>query len=120
MPTRPLKPCSYPGCRALVAGGGSRCVKHAKTEQRQYDRQRGSAAKRGYDGKWRRYRAAYLARNPVCVHCGDVAEAVDHIQPVSGPDDPKFFEPENHQALCASCHSRKTASEDGGFTGRGG
>jgi 5-methylcytosine-specific restriction protein A len=36
----------------------------------------------------------------------------DHIVPVSaGGDDDRA----NLQALCASCHSRKTATEDGGF-----
>ncbi|WEG14915.1 HNH endonuclease [Pullulanibacillus sp. KACC 23026] len=39
----------------------------------------------------------------------------DHIKPVSGPNDPLFWDPNNHQALCVSCHSTKTAKEDGGF-----
>jgi len=40
---------------------------------------------------------------------------VDHIQPVKGPEDPAFWDPRNHQALCRSCHSAKTAARDGGF-----
>jgi 5-methylcytosine-specific restriction protein A len=43
------------------------------------------------------------------------SEHVDHIKPVSGPGDPLFWEPTNHQALCQSCHSIKTAREDGAF-----
>ena len=113
MPREPLKPCSYPGCRLLVRGG-NRCEKHRKREQREYDRQRGSAAKRGYGRRWRRYRKAFLARHPVCVVCHDVAKHVDHIQPVSGPDDLLFWESSNHQALCASCHNAKTMREQGG------
>ena len=109
------KPCVHPGCMALVKGGGSRCSKHAQQDQREYDQQRGSAAKRGYGRRWQRYRASFLAEHPICSRCGDVAEAVDHIQPVTGPDDPLFWEPTNHQGLCQSCHSSKTASEDGGY-----
>jgi 5-methylcytosine-specific restriction protein A len=34
---------------------------------------------------------------------------------VTGPDDPLFYDPDNHQPLCASHHGRKTAKENGGF-----
>jgi len=46
------------------------------------------------------------------------AECVDHINPVSGPDDPEFYNPKNHQSLCNSCHSEKTAKEDGALGNR--
>lgn len=36
---------------------------------------------------------------------------VDHIIPVDGPDDPRFWDPENHQSLCHACHSAKTMAE---------
>jgi 5-methylcytosine-specific restriction protein A len=42
------------------------------------------------------------------------ATVVDHIKPHQG-DPELFWDSENLQALCAPCHSRKTASEDGGF-----
>lgn len=59
-------------------------------------------------------------RNPLCIHCYaegllTPSEHVDHIDAVNGPDDPKFWDPDNHQALCYSCHSKKTVKEDGGF-----
>jgi len=62
----------------------------------------------------------YLQRFPLCAECArkgivQGAEHVDHIKPVDGPDDPGFWDAQNHQALCISCHSRKTATEDGGF-----
>lgn len=84
---------------------------------------RPSAARRGYGHRWRRYRAAFLRRNPLCRRClrkGITAAAceVDHVRPVSGPDDPLFWKPSNHQALCKPCHSRKTQAEDKG-RGRG-
>lgn len=40
---------------------------------------------------------------------------VDHIVAVAGPADPLFWKTENHQALCGTCHKRKTALENGGF-----
>ena len=62
------------------------------------------------------YRESYLRNNPLCAHCDKegrltLATQVDHIQPVSGPDDPLFWEPTNHQPLCQSHHSQKTRAE---------
>jgi 5-methylcytosine-specific restriction protein A len=62
----------------------------------------------------------YLAEHPLCVECeregrAEAATDVDHIVPVTGPDDPLFWEESNHAALCHSCHSRKTARENRGF-----
>ena len=94
-----------------------------RQRQRVYDRQRGSAHKRGYDRRWSRYASGYLQRSPLCVQCAEedvdrLAECVDHIRPVEWPDDPGFWDAANHQPLCWSCHSRKTVREDGGFRGR--
>jgi 5-methylcytosine-specific restriction protein A len=80
---------------------------------------RGNSAQRGYDRRWRNYRTVFLAANPWCVEClkeGRTVRAqhVDHKTPVkSGQDDPGFWAENNHQALCASCHSAKTAREKG-------
>jgi 5-methylcytosine-specific restriction protein A len=50
--------------------------------------------------------------------CGKAtATDVDHIRRVSGADDPLFWDASNHQPVCHSCHSRKTATMDGGFKG---
>jgi 5-methylcytosine-specific restriction protein A len=38
----------------------------------------------------------------------------DHIVPHRG-DPALLWDPANLQALCARCHNRKTALEDGGF-----
>lgn len=81
---------------------------------------RPNSHRRGYDRRWQAYRAAYLAANPWCLHCllaGDSTPAtdVDHVRPVAGQGDPGFWDRGNHQPLCHSCHSRKTAREDGGF-----
>lgn len=55
----------------------------------------------------------------MCVHCRAVgkrtaANVVDHIIPHRGDQD-KFWDYDNWQALCKTCHDIKTAKEDGGF-----
>lgn len=119
MPSKPLRPCRYPGCSELVTKGY--CENHSK--EKHYDRFRGSSASRGYNSRWRAYRERYLAENPLCVEClkKNIVEPstdVDHIVPVNGQSDPLFWNSKNHQALCHSCHSKKTARENGGFGNR--
>lgn len=66
----PSRPCSHPGCAALVAyGEGTRCPAHRRAAgegARQRDRFRGTAAERGYDSGWQRARLAFLAQYPLC------------------------------------------------------
>jgi 5-methylcytosine-specific restriction protein A len=78
-----------------------------------------SAAKQGYDARWRKSRAAFLKRHPLCVHCEcdhrlTPATVVDHITPHRG-DMLVFWDQGNWQPLCKMHHSRKTAKEDGAF-----
>lgn len=118
MPIMPKRPCPHPGCGVLVERG--RCPAHQRTQRQQYDSRRGNSAARGYDRRWRNYRLQYLREHPLCVECSKqhrttAATVVDHITPVNGRDDPLFWDEGNHQALCAPCHSVKTAREDGGF-----
>lgn len=117
MPRRPKRMCTWPGCRRLVHG--SRCSEHVKRARRESDRQRPSASRRGYGRRWQRYARWFLAEHPICVKCGEPSEQVDHIQAVSGPDDPLFWDPSNHQGLCAPCHSGKTRLERSGDSGEG-
>lgn len=111
-----MKFCRKSGCKALVAGGY--CEAHSDTE-RKFEQQRGSAAERGYDNAWKVARARFLRHHPLCKHCEDkglvnAATVVDHIIPHKG-DVKLFWDVGNWQPLCASCHSRKTVLEDGGF-----
>lgn len=78
---------------------------------RRPDRRLGARA-RGYGSDWERIRAAHLRVQPDCVQCGGLGSHVDHITPrrQGGGDDAG-----NLQTLCARCHSRKTATSDGGF-----
>jgi 5-methylcytosine-specific restriction enzyme A len=84
---------------------------------------RESAHSRGYTRAWRRFRLRVLADvgrveyphgGPLCVTCGGEATDVDHITPHGG-NDGLMYANANVQSLCESCHSRKTATEDGGF-----
>lgn len=72
---------------------------------------RESAAKRGYDGKWRMIRAQFLGAHPSCP-CGAPATEVDHIIALARGGSNAWA---NLQALCGPCHRRKTISVDGGF-----
>ena len=66
-------------------------------------------------GAWRRDRAAHLQANPYCVRCyeqkGVLIQATvsDHIRSINDGGDPWGWS--NRQALCASCHNRKSGHE---------
>ncbi|AFM40315.1 restriction endonuclease [Desulfosporosinus acidiphilus SJ4] len=115
MPTKPKRPCSYPGCPWLTAG--RYCEQHQKQVSKEYDLRRGSAASRGYDSRWATTRKRYLREHSLCVEClktGKLtpANVVDHVIPHKG-DMVKFWDESNWQSLCKRCHDRKTAKEDG-------
>jgi 5-methylcytosine-specific restriction protein A len=115
MPTKPKSPCNYPGCPELTLE--RYCKAHQKKTDRAYDKQRGTAAQRGYDHRWRKARRMYLARHPLCVECEKQgvyvpATEVDHITAHKGDRD-LFWDSDNWQGLCKRCHSAKTAKEDG-------
>lgn len=119
MPTKPGRPCRVRGCPEVVASGGY-CPAHQAERVAEYDRARGSSSARGYGTRWQKIRAQHLAAHPFCADpFGDhraagvqavAATEVDHITPRrgGGSDDPS-----NLQSLCKSCHSKKTATEDG-------
>lgn len=122
MPQRTTKICSYRGCSALTRNPRF-CDKHqaiAETERKAIvDSRRGSSASRGYDHRWRNARVRFLRVHPLCENCSRIdapvaATVVDHKTPHRG-DQYLFWNENNWQALCASCHSRKTVLEDGGF-----
>ena len=106
--------CSQKGCAELVVSG--LCDRHLK-ERMALDRSlRGSSTKRGYDKRWRRVRDWYLARNPLCEPCFEqdrtaVATEVDHIVPLAQGGE--RLDEGNLQAICRSCHAKKTARERG-------
>jgi len=115
MARKPKKPCNHPGCRRLVEKGY--CDEHRRQRNQAYDRWRGSSAERGYGYRWRKYREWFLKQHPLCARCREEgklepATVVDHIVPVTGADDQRFWDTDNHQALCDRCHNIKRATED--------
>lgn len=76
------------------------------------DDHRESAAKRGYDARWRRESEEYKRRNPLCVECQaegvtTAVFAVDHIIPHRGNTE-LFWDKSNWQSLCERHHNQKT------------
>lgn len=112
MPQRAPSACRRPGCPGLVRNGVcSRCGPLRRQVQAAHDEQRGTAAQRGYDGRWQRLRLAFLNEHPLCADClarGYVVPATDvhHLVPRrDGGSDADS----NLAALCHACHSRITA-----------
>jgi 5-methylcytosine-specific restriction enzyme A len=104
-PPLPVKPMLHrpPGFRSAVE------VKRA------LDRQRPSAARRGYGARWRRARVAFLARHPLCAACraqgrAVAATVVDHVVPHRG-NKRLFWDEANWAPACKPCHDAKTARE---------
>jgi 5-methylcytosine-specific restriction enzyme A len=79
---------------------------------RDYERERGSSASRGYGYDWRKFREHVLAERPLCQDCDaagrvTAAEEVHHVvKPRIRPD--LRLDPQNVVSLCVSCHSRRT------------
>jgi 5-methylcytosine-specific restriction protein A len=94
--------------------------KQVYQQKKQYEKDRGSAASRGYGKRWQKAREYFLNHNPICIRCErdkeiiKPARVVDHIRPHKG-NQKLFWDRENWQALCKPCHDRKTVLEDGGF-----
>jgi 5-methylcytosine-specific restriction enzyme A len=115
MASRPLRPCAKIGCRNLVTSGY--CEEHRKEREqvdhhatRRYDRQRGTSAARGYDNTWVKFRAIYLAHNPLCIDCladniYEPATEVHHI--VELKDGGARLDPDNCAALCKKHHNKR-------------
>jgi len=128
MPQSLPRPCTYPGCSALVRDG-ARCERHKVYAGSFADSRRGSRHERGYGAAWDKLRRQILERdNYLCqpsLRAGRVVQAtqVDHIVnkaewlrvhgTLAGVDDPA-----NLQAICEAEHRKKTQLESN--RGRGG
>lgn len=102
--------CAEHLCPELVPDGRW-CAAHKP--KRPKDR-RPSAGARGYDARWRRFRAGFLKRHPTCVVCGGVATVVDHLDGL-GPLGPRGYDETNCAPMCKRHHDQKTAAVDGAF-----
>jgi 5-methylcytosine-specific restriction endonuclease McrA len=116
VPAKAQKPCKTAGCSGLTRRiFCPRCELAGKTKEA-----RPNSYQRGYDKEWFGYRNWFLSVHRFCADpfkrhlIPEVATVVDHIQPHKG-DVILFWNKDNHQALCKSCHDFKTATRDGGF-----
>lgn len=87
--------------------------KHKRESRQAYDRERGTAAERGYDWRWTKYSRSFLRRpeNRLCKMCLEngllvVSEVTDHIKPVRYFPE-LFWDKSNHQGLCIPCNTKK-------------
>ena len=109
MPRKPRRPCGVTGCPNLAVDGGMYCQEHAKKRQRDYDRyKRPSDYGNRYGREWKRIRARYVLRHPLCERClkeGRLTsvEEVHHILPISQGGDHRES---NLMSLCQSCHMK--------------
>lgn len=106
MPIKPKRPCRQAGCPNLSDDV------YCETHRVLYVRE--NATGRGYDTRWRAARKRYLRGHPLCLECQRngrtrPATVVDHILPHRGNED-LFWDQNNWQPLCKSCHDRKTGS----------
>ncbi|SKC57898.1 5-methylcytosine-specific restriction enzyme A [Maledivibacter halophilus] len=113
MPRRPLKPCKHPQCPNLTEG--YYCEEHK--EEMEFKPKQSKHKKLYNSTRWQDLRRYRLNTQPLCVECLKKnritpATVVDHIKPHKGNEN-LFYDFNNLQSLCKSCHDRKTAKEDG-------
>ncbi len=111
MPSKPKRPCRFPGCPGFCEQGQVFCKDHMAWSG---DRLRGGADARGYDARWRTARKRFLQTHPLCAECMKEnsitpATVVDHIIPHRG-DQSLFWDESNWQGLCERHHNIKTGS----------
>lgn len=106
---KPLRVCSVPGCPSVAVSGG-RCAEHQLVKRRHDDRP--SSRERGYTREWELIRAEFLRMFPVCEWCGNDAQMVDHITPLSQGG---THDRDNLRSLCFRCHNRRHKARDYGL-----
>lgn len=113
------KLCMKSGCGRAAIPGKNYCSKHSELEEQKrkvFTKRGGSSAYHNLytSSRWRRESKEFLRFYPDCVECGKPAKICDHIIPHRG-DTSLFWDRNNWQPLCWSCHSRKTFKENNNF-----
>lgn len=112
------KVCKKNGCGRTAECGKEYCHIHAfLSEKRKVFTRRGKSSEYHnlYEtAKWRKTSREFLKKYPFCFICGKPARIADHITPHRGNLE-LFYDENNLQPMCWSCHSRKTFKENGNF-----
>ena len=107
VPSKPKRPCSFPGCPKLTSGRF--CDDHAKAEAKRYERyDRDPETRRRYGRVWKRIRDAYVKQHPLCELCQQAGrfvptEEVHHKIPLTAGG---THDKSNLISLCKSCHAK--------------
>ena len=110
--------CKANGCHNLAEYPNRYCDKHKSLEIPEKGQYMGGNyqdyekpwAKLYNSQRWRETSKNFLKMNPYCCKCGNRATVVDHIIPHRGNED-LFWNENNYQPLCDSCHKTKTLRE---------
>lgn len=113
------KVCRKNGCGRAAIPGKNYCQKHSEMEgqTRKVFTRRGKSSQWHdlYNSPaWRTRSKAFLKKYPFCFICGKPSRVTDHITPHRG-DLNLFWDENNWQPMCWSCHSRKTFKENDNF-----
>lgn len=119
------KPCKYPECtELLIRGKGSYCTLHRSVSKdfnlkyREESNNDEILLKLETDKKlvkfynsiqWKRLRLLHLHRYPLCVHCHQSGQVIDHIIRIKAGG--KTLDPSNLQTMCHQCHNIKRSKE---------
>ena len=109
---RPGQPCAQSGCPNLQP-----CDLHAVEQKARHSRFYVGQQGVNYGTRWKKLRALFLQKHPVCVDCQaegltKLATEVDHEIPHRG-DYALFWDESNWRPRCKPHHSAKTAKEVG-------
>lgn len=111
MPRRPPRHCTAPGCPETLSPGESRCPRHQNERARRRAAAKRASTAKVYDREHRERSERMRRQHPICQACG--RRRSRHLDHIDG--NPKNNHPSNLQVLCIPCHSKKTATHDGGF-----
>ncbi|WP_263079239.1 HNH endonuclease [Endozoicomonas sp. Mp262] len=123
MPARTKKACRKRGCSGTTRERHGYCERHGDLAHSYARKQRreGSASQRGYGAAWQKLRRAVLERDGyLCQECrrqgiAKTANHVDHIKAKAFGGDDSL---DNLQALCPTCHHRKSGREGAALSRR--
>jgi 5-methylcytosine-specific restriction endonuclease McrA len=101
----PMRPPSLRACGCVVAYG-ERCqhmLAADRARKARHDENRPTSRQRGYDSKWAKARAGFLAKHPYCARCGAPATVVHHSVPHRG-NRAIFWDRSKWVPACQPCH----------------